>query len=264
MMKFNCVLVLVLLFVFTAAVNASVADFDDLNLDADSTWSGEYNSDGTGGTYDSTTFTSGSAQFNNYSDGDWFSWAGFAYSNKTDNTTSGYMNQYSSFAGNAQSGDNFAVGFMDGYNGFTPTLTRASQEVIDGLYVTNTTYCGLALLNGEGPAKAFGGESGDDEDWFKLTIEGFDAQNESTGTLDCYLADYRFDDNSQDYVLDSWKYVDLTGLGAVSSLQFTLSSSDNGDWGMNTPAYFALDTVIPEPASMMLLGLGAVLAARKK
>ena len=264
MMKYRSVFVLVLLFVSAGVLNAAAADFDDLTLAADSSWSGDYNSDGVGGTYDGTTFTSGPASFNNFSDGDWFSWGGFAYSNKTDQTTSGYLNQFSSFAGSAHTGSNFAVGFMDSYNGFTPTLTLASEMVIDGLSVTNTTYCGLALLNGEGPAKAFGGSTGDDKDWFKLTIEGFDSQNGSTGTVDFLLADYTADDNTLDYVVDSWKYVDLTSLGSVKSLQFTVSSTDNGQWGMNTPAYFAIDTVVPEPATMMLLGLGALLAARKR
>ena len=262
MMKLRIALVSV--FVLAGVLNASVADFEDLSLVADSSWSGDYNIDGVGGNYDSTTFSSGSATFNNYSDGDWFSWAGFAYSNKTDQTTSGFGNQFSSFSGSAQSGSNFAVGFMDSYNGFTPTLTLASEMVLGGVSITNTTYGGLALLNGEGPAKAFGGLSGDDKDWFKLTIEGFDGQNVATGVVDFYLADYRFDDNSLDYVVDSWELVDLTSLGSVKSVQFTLSSSDVGNWGMNTPSYFAMDTVIPEPATMMLLGLGALLASRRK
>jgi hypothetical protein len=35
--------------------------------------------------------------------------------------------------------------------------------------------------------------------------------------------------------------VDLSSIGAVRTIEFTLSSSDNGDYGMNTPSYFCLD-----------------------
>ena len=90
--------------VCSVATAGSLADFDDLTLAPDSAWSGDYNSDGTGGTYDSTTFASGGAEFVNHSDGDWVSWAGFAYSNKVDTTTSGWLNQSSTFAGIAHSG----------------------------------------------------------------------------------------------------------------------------------------------------------------
>ena len=35
--------------------------------------------------------------------------------------------------------------------------------------------------------------------------------------------------------------MDLSSLGEVSSIEFVLTSSDNGEWGMNTPTYFCLD-----------------------
>jgi hypothetical protein len=61
--------------------------------------------------------------------------------------------------------------------------------------------------------------------------------------VDFYLADYRFTDNSEDYIVDEWTWVDLSSLGAVDSLSFTLTSSDVGQFGMNTPAYFCMDNV---------------------
>ena len=53
-----------------------------------------------------------------------------------------------------------------------------------------------------------------------------------------YLADFR--DGKSEIVKD-WQYCDLSALGQVSKVSFTLTSSDNGDYGMNTPAYFCLD-----------------------
>ena len=73
----------------------------------------------------------------------------------------------------------------------------------------------------------------------------------------------RYADNGLDYIVDSWEYVELASLGVVKSLEFGLSSSDAGALGMNTPGYFALDTVVPEPGSVVLLALGGFLARRR-
>jgi hypothetical protein len=81
--------------------------------------------------------------------------------------------------------------------------------------------------------------------------------------VEFFLADYRFADNGLDYIVDSWEYVELASLGVVKSLEFGLSSSDAGALGMNTPGYFALDTVVPEPGSVLLLVLGGFLAWRR-
>ncbi|HMO36139.1 MAG TPA: DUF4465 domain-containing protein, partial [Gemmatales bacterium] len=56
--------------------------------------------------------------------------------------------------------------------------------------------------------------------------------------------------------------VDLSGLGAgTSALTFELTSSDVGPFGMNTPAYFAMDNLVvavPEPGTMALVGSAAL------
>ncbi|MCV6038158.1 DUF4465 domain-containing protein, partial [Escherichia coli] len=60
------------------------------------------------------------------------------------------------------------------------------------------------------------------------------------------------------------------GLGTVSGLQFALSSSDSGAFGMNTPAYFAMDSLavaaVPEPeqAALLLAGLALVGAVARR
>jgi hypothetical protein len=73
--------------------------------------------------------------------------------------------------------------------------------------------------------------------------------------VDFYLADYRSD---EDYIINAWTWVDLTGLGAVYGLEFSLSSSDNSDYGMNTPAYFAMDNLetVPVPGTFLILASG--------
>ena len=60
--------------------------------------------------------------------------------------------------------------------------------------------------------------------------------------------------------------MDLSSLGDVTGLEFNVASSDVGDFGINTPTYFAMDdlTVIPEPMSILLLGLGGLVISSKK
>ncbi|MCE5187086.1 MAG: DUF4465 domain-containing protein [Planctomycetaceae bacterium] len=243
------------------AVQGMVADFDDLTLNANSHWSGDYPSDGIGGTMGLEVFQSGSAGFENHSDGDWGMWGGFAFSNETDNQTAGFMNQFSTYAGRAHSGANFGVGYVDAFSGITPTIVFDRATTIAGVYVTNTTYAAMDMLYGNpGFSKKFGGPGGSDKDWLRLSIIGKTAAGQSTGPVEFYLADYRFDDNGLDYIVNDWQYVDLRSLGQVDSLVFSLSSSDNSGYGMNTPAYFAIDTIVPEPAVTGLLLLGGILA----
>jgi hypothetical protein len=96
------------------------------------------------------------------------------------------------------------------------------------------------MKNGDSYAKKFGGTTGNDSDWFMLTISGY-KNGALTDTVNFFLADYRFADNSKDYIIKDWTYVNLTKLGAIDSMNFTLTSSDVGSYGMNTPAYFCID-----------------------
>jgi hypothetical protein len=225
---------LIIVLTMAAAAKASIATFEDLNLPPESYWNG---SDGSG------AFTSAGLQFNNLYDSTYKSWEGFSYSNITDNIMADIAGQYNAVPGTGQGGTtNYAVCFV----GWTqiPTVTFNTAGFVYGLYVTNNNTTYYSMLNGGMIAKKFGGFSGNDPDWLLLTITGKDTDGTITGTVDFYLADYRFADNSVDYIGDSWEYIDLSSLGQVKSMEFNLSSSDVGDWGMNTPAYFALDTII--------------------
>ena len=225
---------LIAVLTMTVTAKASIATFDDLNLPQESYWNG---SDQTGG------FISTGLKFNNIYNPAYDSWEGFSYSNITDTTTQELLGQYNAITGIGQGGSpNYAICFV----GWTepPTVTLDTTGIVYGLYVTNNNTAYYSLLNGSMFAKKFGGFTGNDPDWFLLTITAKDADGVVTGMVDFYLADYRFDDNNMDYIIHTWEYIDLTSFGQVKTLEFSLSSSDTGDWGMNTPAYFALDTII--------------------
>ena len=44
--------------------------------------------------------------------------------------------------------------------------------------------------------------------------------------------------------MSRWYTCDISSLGKVTSLKFTMEGSDTGEWGLNTPAYFAFDNVV--------------------
>lgn len=206
------------------------------------------------------SFSTVGLTFNNYYDAGFDYWSGWSYSNVKDVSTPGFGNQFAAYnlpgAGSGDGSDNYAVASV----GFPadPTITTSATSMnLSSIRITNTTYAALSMLNGDSFAKKFGGSSGNDPDFFLLTIKGFDASNVSTGSVDFYLADYRFADNSLDYIIDRWTTVDLSGFAAGTKyLSFGLTSSDNSFGFMNTPAYFAADNFmfapVPEPSAMLL------------
>lgn len=255
----------------TAPLAALTIDFSDVDLSTPpaQSYAGPgggvfYNgSDGAGG------FTSGGASFVNHYNSGWGSWSGWAYSTAADSTTGGFTNQYSAYPGARSPGAAYGVAYVSSYDGATTIELPVGGDTPLSLTLANTTYAYDSMLNGDGFAKKFGGATGDDADWFLLTITGRDAFGASLGEVDVYLADYRFVDNDLDYILTGWTDVDLSGLGSgVRMLEFTLSSSDTGAYGMNTPAYFALAgiTAVPEPASFAVLlgGLSLAFACNRR
>ncbi len=206
------------------------AGLEDLNLAAESFYNG---SDGAG------SFTSGGFTFLNDYNTEWESWSGFAASTVTDTETEGWANQYSAIPGHGVLGTSaYAVSYASG-----GAEIQFEKTAISGLYITNSTYAYFSMLNGDDYSKKFGGEDGTEPDWFKVNIYGVSEAGDTTGIVEYYLADFRSENSSDDYITDYWKWVDLSSLGEITKLRFGLSSSDVGDWGMNTPAYFCIDQV---------------------
>ncbi|MBC7555290.1 MAG: DUF4465 domain-containing protein [Taibaiella sp.] len=164
-------------------------------------------------------------------------WSGFVYSNMTDTATSGYMNQFSAKTGAGYGGSSKYVVSYCGYPQFIPLTGAARRKTVKGFYVTNSTYAYNSMREGDGYGKKFGGATGNDPDWFKLTVRG----NMTTDTVQIYLADFRPAGTANDSIIKGWHWVDLMPLGEVDSLQFTLSSSDTNSSGIKTPAYFCID-----------------------
>lgn len=256
------VLATLLLSASMATAGPIVVDFEDLSLGGGADhWSGSYPMDGQGGTGVIESFSSQGVSFDTFSDGDWYFWNGFAYSRATDNTTPGYGNQYSSIAGGGFGGSAvYAVGFV-GFS-LAPQLRLAQPSVLSGAYVTNTTYAYLSLRDGDMFAKPMGDDpatsprENDYPGWFTLIATGFDAQGQQTGQALLDLADYRVPDGEPaSHIVSQWVWMDLSSLGEVGRVEFSVDASDGG-WGW--PQYFALDNltvaaVVPEPGTMLAM-----------
>ena len=172
-------------------------------------------------------------------------WTGWAISAANDTETPGFGNQYSAITGGGVNGSqSYAVSyhFIPNelyYDGIVTIGTVTTK--LKGCYLTNGTYPYLSMRDGDGFAKKFGGANANDEDFFSVTIRGFDADDVLIDSVEFFLADYRFEDNSQDYIIDEWTFVDLSALDGYSKMTFTMNSSDVGMFGVNTPTYFCMD-----------------------
>ncbi len=180
-------------------------------------------------------FTSGDYAFNSGCMHDYSYWYWFGYANHTETKYETLDDQWNNIVGGGYNGSaNYGVAFAAAFNGPCYVTLLGEPAVVPGFYITNSSYAYTSITNGDGFAKKF--EKGD---WFKLTITGFDADNNETGSKEYYLADLR--DEATAYIINDWRYVDLSGLGKVAKLGFELTSTDNGSYGMNTPAYFCFD-----------------------
>lgn len=239
-MKYLYYLSLILLLCRPLIAQPIIAGFDDIELPA----AGYLNNAGPSGAFVSQQLALPN-QYNSQFD----FWSGWAISSVTDNQTPGFTNQYGVISGGGAEGSaNFAVGYC--FDPIVARLTGAQAgSVVEGLSVNNSTYTYYSMRDGDAFSKRFGGVSGNDADFLLLSIRAYYQGQLSADSATVYLADYRFADNQLDYILDEWTFVDLTALGNADSLQFRLTSTDNGVFGMNTPAYFCLDNVRLSPLS---------------
>ena len=211
-------------------ITINAATFEDVALNSQGIWQGEEG--------ENEMFSGGWLFTNYYSS---YFWGGFTASNHTDLNQSGLNAQYTSAAGTGYDGSaQYAVAYT--YGSQTDVYASdGSAQTVTGCYVTNNLWAYQNMLYGDATATAFGGPSGNDPDWFKLTATGKNASGQTVGTTEFYLADYRFSNNNEDYVLNTWEWFDLSVLGEVATISFSLSSSKNDSYGMVTPAYFCMD-----------------------
>jgi hypothetical protein len=251
-----------------SARGEAVVDFDDLTVPV----SGYFNGDPGERPIDqswqvSTPWVSGSVSFANTAGRDvgvydgwsynYTYWQGFAYSNVVNTTDGIFTNQYASKPGGGVGGPGttYAIAYGDG-----ATIQLPVPTTVSGFRIANTTYAYgvMTVTDPNGFSVPLASGTG----WFAVTATG-KLGTTTTGSATFYLADLR--GASPAGILGTWAWFDLVTLGNVDTVEFTFDGSDkHPTFGLNTPAYFAMDNLtvaaVPEPATWALLAGGAATA----
>ena len=220
---------------------AEIATFENLYLEPESYWWGDSDNEEM-----YSTFYSGSYSFSNVLMEEYDTWALFGYTNKTStsyNPTNMLSDQFNSLVGHGvDNSQNYAVVYTAAFMGKTEiTLTHAPQgDSIKGFYATNTAWVKYVSENGCGlnsNEKQDANEPFTTGDFLKLTAKGDNGK-----IVEYYLVDYRDTLNSANhYLLDSWQWIDLSPLGKVKSVEFSMDGSRQTNYGTNIPTYFCMD-----------------------
>jgi hypothetical protein len=220
---------------FDVTINVANAGFQ---YDANGVWADVYTNNAVAVDGFNFSHTGGGTEYDGVT---YYSWAGFCPSKCSDttdysSTTFVSNHEWNSITGAGVTGSEYMVGFWSSSE-TAATPNEAGTYITYGtngtfkpseVYVTNNTYAYYTMLNGNSFSTQF-----TDDSWFILTIHG-SLNNVETGSVNVALA------NGTD-ILKNWTRVNLSPLGTVDRIYFTMTSSDTGQWGMNTPGYFCLD-----------------------
>jgi len=210
-------------------------------------------------------------------------WEGFTLCTSGDTTNYGaegssdgwILNQWGCMAGGGADDQGNAVQgapYLVGYWGFfqeqlNPDYHSLRIDFTDnqphrpiGAWICNHPWPYYGNINGDGYASAFTQEG----DYFALVAHGMDATGTPTGsTARIILAS--FSDGSL-HQSRNWEYMDLSSLGAVHGLYFTMETSDmDALYGANTAVYFCIDLLsvlgtqaeeLSRPTNLQILSAG--------
>ena len=155
-----------------------------------------------------------------------FSEGGTAISNYVDdNLTEHATYEYQLAVPMSNGSKNFAVVYCDATIKFPQGISR----VIRSMQIGPTTYELGVVTNGDGYAASLAKEG-----TLTLTITA-----DNGNKLDIDMA-------RDGKILRTWQTYDLSSLGKVNSITFTMDGSDKSDYGVKHPKYFAFDNVVVE------------------
>lgn len=174
-------------------------------------------------------------------------WEGFGISNMGSSSSDlEDISPFSVYASQDQSDYFLLVRHPNGSDSNYPTIqfNEGQDHLLKSIDINNSTVGRYLMKFGSDQFERMGGSGSNNADWCKVTIRGIDAQGEITGSVDFFLADYRFDNNKRDYIIEDWTTVDLSDLNKVNKIEFILSSSKTDDLGnMVTPEIFCIDNL---------------------
>ncbi len=203
-----------------ATLNAqTIATFDDLTLPSnDTSYLETFTTDG------EYPFASGNISLIGKIDygGSYQTW--FNYSNRTDDSTNSWTNQWSAItASGVNNSDNYGIAYLE-WNDPESSLEMgikltndAIGEYVLGTYVTNTTWAYLYME-----------DNYSNSDYLQLVFRGYDNNTFTDSVV--------FDLAANGQWINTWEWVDLTILGKVDSITMQLYTADD-----MTPFYIAFD-----------------------
>ncbi len=121
-------------------------------------------------------------------------------------------------------------------NSLSITFNDGNLYTLNGMYVTNSPYPYYTNIAGDDFSNGLTKEG----DYFKVIAHGVKADN-TVETVEFILAEFK---NGSLQQISEWTWWDLSTLGTIKEVYFTMESSDVGQWGMNTPAYFCIDRIM--------------------
>lgn len=164
-----------------------------------------------------------------------YSNGGFAISNyastelKADGNDKSYEHQLEVYAAGGHN-DSATFAVANGYE--SEWMSGPSFDFADGIartiaeaWIAPTTYCAAACTT-----------AGVQELWIEAA--GFDAAGEKTGTAKIFIC-------QGGKFIDGWTKWDLTSLGKVAKVSFTIAGDETAynEYGLSAPAYFAIDDI---------------------
>ena len=179
-------------------------------------------------------------------------WNGHSFSSNTNNELNNKSNDYSVYSkapvagkGGASGSEKFmVVKQLPGQWGMSATslmLAEGVDEVVDHLYVNNTTNVALTALNGSiNEAEGTGRAPYAEGDYLELVINGYPLSGDMMEPIVIVLVDYR---EGKTFVMQDWTKVSLVELGAVNSLEFRLGRCDDGLYDGATSPTFCIDDI---------------------
>lgn len=163
------------------------------------------------------------------------SWEGFTLSKVSQDTA----NVFGCVANGGLAGVStpYVIGYYSEWvtesQGFSSNIILFDQEYYpEYVYVCQNSNTMEAIANGN----VFNARPFTENDTLALIISALNASLEETQSLTYYLAVDGKKNNG-------WVKVPLTALGKTSGLSFRMTTTDTGDFGSNTPLYFALDAL---------------------
>ncbi|MGQ1787203.1 DUF4465 domain-containing protein [Saccharicrinis sp. GN24d3] len=211
-------------------------DFEEIEFEEDTFWTNNENY---------ISFLSDQIQFE--SSGNYASdtWTGFTYSNLSGSNSVDDYEKYSCYKTPTEfDSDVFGIMLLDAYQQPIALTTKDGEDhLFKSISINNSYYVYDAISNGNNGSKKFGGETGTEIDWLKLTITGINKSGTTRGNVEIMLADYTTGSNRNNTILSTWTDYDLEDIGKVSRLEFVLSSSDTESGKLNTPPFVCFDEI---------------------